>query len=35
VATSPPLTIQREHMGQIAEGIGAGLERLSSVLAAA
>ena len=35
VATSPPLTIQREHLAQIGEGIGAGLERLSSVLAAA
>jgi adenosylmethionine-8-amino-7-oxononanoate aminotransferase len=35
VAVSPPLTIQREHLPQIAEGIGQGLERLSAVLAAA
>ena len=34
VAVSPPLTIQREHLPQIAEGIGRGLERLSSALAA-
>jgi putrescine aminotransferase len=31
VAVSPPLTLQREHMPQIAEGIGAGLARLSQV----
>jgi hypothetical protein len=31
---SPPLTIQREHLPQMAEGIGRGLERLSAALAA-
>jgi adenosylmethionine-8-amino-7-oxononanoate aminotransferase len=31
VAVSPPLTIQREHLPQIAEGIGAGLARLPQV----
>jgi len=34
VAVSPPLTIQREHMGQIAEGIAAGLARLTEVAGA-
>jgi putrescine---pyruvate transaminase len=31
VAVSPPLTIQREHLPQIAEGIAAGLARLAQV----
>ena len=31
VAVSPPLTIQQEHMGQIADGIAAGLARLTEV----
>jgi putrescine---pyruvate transaminase len=31
VAVSPPLTIQREHLPQIAEGYAAGLARLSQV----
>jgi adenosylmethionine-8-amino-7-oxononanoate aminotransferase len=34
VAVSPPLTIQREHLPQIAEGIGRGLQRLAGTLAA-
>jgi hypothetical protein len=34
VACSPPLTIQHEHLPQIAEGIAAGLARLSQVAAA-
>jgi adenosylmethionine-8-amino-7-oxononanoate aminotransferase len=34
VAVSPPLTIQREHLAQIAEGIGRGVERLAGALAA-
>jgi putrescine---pyruvate transaminase len=33
VACSPPLTIQQEHLPQIAEGIAAGLARLSQVAA--
>jgi adenosylmethionine-8-amino-7-oxononanoate aminotransferase len=31
VAVSPPLTIQHEHLPQIAEGIAAGLARLAQV----
>jgi adenosylmethionine-8-amino-7-oxononanoate aminotransferase len=31
VAVSPPLTIQREHLPQIAEGVAAGLARLAQV----
>jgi putrescine---pyruvate transaminase len=34
VAVSPPLTIQREHMGQITDGIAAGLARLTEVAGA-
>jgi putrescine---pyruvate transaminase len=34
VAVSPPLTIQHEHLGQIADGIAAGLARLTEVAGA-
>ena len=34
VAVSPPLTIQREHLGQMADGIAAGLARLAEVAGA-
>jgi putrescine---pyruvate transaminase len=35
IAVSPPLTVQREHFGMVAEAIDAGLKKLSGVLAAA
>ena len=34
VAVSPPLTIQPEHLSQIADGIAAGLARLTEVAGA-
>jgi putrescine---pyruvate transaminase len=34
VAVSPPLTIQREHLALITEGIGHGLERLAAAVPA-
>jgi hypothetical protein len=34
VAVSPPLTIQHEHLGQMADGIAAGLARLAEVAGA-
>jgi adenosylmethionine-8-amino-7-oxononanoate aminotransferase len=35
VAVSPPLTVQHEHFDLMAEGIAAGLDRLSAAVAAA